>query len=85
MTTTVIHARIKPELKDAAQEIFNELGITMTDAITMFFTAVRRTRSLPLDVKIPNAETRRAMRDAELGRGLKSYSSAAELLADLNK
>src|SRR5580704_1157433 len=84
--TVVLHTRVRADLKEGAQAVFRELGLTMTDAISMFLAAVNRTRSLPLDTKIPNAATRRALRKSARGKDLHGpFSSAAELIADALK
>lgn len=38
---------------------------------------------LPFDVKLPNAESRKAMRDIETGEGLVRSGSAEDLFRDL--
>jgi len=84
--TTVLHARVLPDLKANAEKVFKKLGITTTQAISMFLASVDREQGIPFEMKIPNAETRRAMRDAELGRNLSGpFYSVEELMADLNK
>ena len=35
--TAVISARIDPDLKHEAEEVFRELGLTATQAITLFY------------------------------------------------
>jgi len=37
MKSAIINARIKPELKTDVESILSQLGITTTQAITMFF------------------------------------------------
>lgn len=46
-TTTI---RIEPELKRDANEIFDELGISMSAAVNMFLRAVVRNGGLPQEV-----------------------------------
>ncbi len=41
-----------------------------SDAIRVFYKQVVLRRGLPFDVCIPNAETRKALRDADEGRNL---------------
>jgi hypothetical protein len=35
--TAVIHARIDPELKNDVESVLNDLGLSVMDAITIFF------------------------------------------------
>lgn len=44
MTTTL---RIDDDLKHACDEVFEELGLTMTSALTVFLRQVVRTRTIP--------------------------------------
>ena len=44
MTTTL---RIDDDLKRDCDEVFSELGLTMTSALTVFLRQVVRTRSIP--------------------------------------
>jgi DNA-damage-inducible protein J len=68
--TTIISARIDPELKKNTEKVFNELGLTMTQAITLFLKQVNMRQGLPFVVAIPNAETRQALEDALAGKNL---------------
>jgi DNA-damage-inducible protein J len=67
--TTVVRARIEPELKIEATEILHSMGLNMTDAITLFLKSVVNVRALPFEVKAPqpNKETIKAMSDARNG------------------
>ena len=42
--TAVISARIDPHLKHSAEQIFKELGLTTTQAITLFYKQVQLQR-----------------------------------------
>jgi DNA-damage-inducible protein J len=70
-TTQMIHARIDSNLKQKAEAVFNVLGINTSDAIRMFLTQVTLTQGLPFSVKIPNKETKHAIKDSKLNRNLK--------------
>ena len=82
--TEMIRARVEPDLKQDAEKVFATLGLSATEAITLFYKQVALRQGLPFTVRIPNAETREAIRQARTGEGLTSYSSVEELMADLN-
>lgn len=82
--TEMIRARVEPDLKQDAEKVFSTLGLSATEAITLFYKQVALRQGLPFTVRIPNAETREAIRQARTGEGLTSYSSVEELMADLN-
>lgn len=79
--TETIRARVEPELKHEAEALLKDLGLSATDAITVFYRQVVLHRGLPFDVRIPNAETVEALRQAETGEGLIEYSDLEELKA----
>ncbi len=80
--TETIRARVEPELKHLAEEVFSELGLSPTEAITLFYTQVTLHRGLPFEVRIPNAETLEAMRQARSGEGLTEYADLKALKAE---
>ena len=77
--TEMIRARVEPELKHQAEELFRALGLSATEAITLFYKQVTMHKGLPFEVKIPNADTVEALRQAETGADLIEYSSLDEL------
>ncbi len=82
--TETIRARVEPDLKREAEGLFSELGLSATDAITMFYKQVTLHQGLPFDVRIPNATTIEAMKQARDGIGLTEYASMEELEASLD-
>ncbi|MEA3350509.1 MAG: type II toxin-antitoxin system RelB/DinJ family antitoxin [Chloroflexota bacterium] len=81
--TSVISARIDPELKGKVDNIFNILGITASQAITLFYKQVELRRGLPFIVKIPNDLTLEALEDARLRQNLETFENAESLFEDL--
>jgi DNA-damage-inducible protein J len=68
--TSTIRARIEPALKGKAENIFQKLGLTTTQAITLFYKQVELKKGLPFDVVIPNKITRKTFSDTDAGRDL---------------
>lgn len=79
--TEMIRARVEPELKSQAEAVFSELGLSATEAIMLFYTQVILHRGLPFAVRIPNAETIEALRQARTGEGFTEYAGLADLKA----
>ena len=80
----MIRARVEPDLKRQAEELFSELGLSVTEAITLFYKQVTVHRGLPFDVRMPNAETIEALQQARDGEGLTEYASLEDLKARLD-
>lgn len=53
-TTTM---RINPELKDEANKVLSELGLSLSGAVTIFLKAVVREQGLPIDMSIRSDKT----------------------------
>ena len=62
--TAFVRARIDEAIKDEAAEVLAEMGLTVSDVVRMTLTRVARDRALPLELKIPNAETRAGMEES---------------------
>ena len=73
--TTMIHARVESDLKTDTEKIFKKLGLSTTEAITVFFSQVRLRKGLPFEVKIPNKTTLETFRKTDTGRELNEYAS----------
>ncbi len=63
-TTAFVRARIDEKLKDEAGEVLAEFGLTVSDIVRMTLTRVAKDRAVPLELKMPNAETQAAMRES---------------------
>ena len=82
--TAFIRARIEPELKEHVEKILEQLGITQTEAIKMFYKQIELYNGLPFDVKIPNVETKKAITESFEGKNQEKFNSADELFKDLD-
>ena len=80
--SAMVRARIEPGLKTKAEKYFDLLGLTTTQAITLFFKQVEIHRGLPFEINIPNDETIAAMKEIENGGG-KKFDNADELFKHL--
>ena len=74
MKTTIIYARVEPDLKHETEVILKQLGLNTTQAVTLFFQQIRLRKSLPFEVKLPNEKTKAAFRDVHAGKNLEPFS-----------
>ena len=79
--TATIRARLEPGLKHEAEQILSTLGLSPTAAITLFYRQVTLQHGLPFPVRIPNAVTREALRQAVEMDGLTEYGGLDDLRA----
>lgn len=81
--TGYITARVEPKLKARASRVLARVGVSTTDAITMFLNQVVLHNGLPFDVRVPNAETRKAIDELEAGGGERFEGGTKELFEEL--
>lgn len=79
----VVRARIDGHVKEEAAHVLADMGLTVSDAIRILLIRVATEKSLPFSIKVPNARTVAAMREAERGK-LRRTKSVADLMKDLN-
>ncbi|MCL2342325.1 MAG: type II toxin-antitoxin system RelB/DinJ family antitoxin [Firmicutes bacterium] len=79
-----IRARVDENLKNNVDIIFSGLGLTMTDAITLFLKQCELRKGLPFEVRFPNEETVRVFEETDRGINLKRYAGAETLFRDLD-
>jgi len=87
MATTNLNVRIDADLKKQSEEIFSELGLNMSTALTVFLRQTVRSRGIPFEMRlsIPNEETLAAIQDVNMGRNMsRQFHSVKELMEDLD-
>jgi DNA-damage-inducible protein J len=79
----MVHVRMSKATKAQAEKALSAMGLSVSDAVRVLLTLVAKERRLPFEVRVPNAKTRAAMREARRG-GLPSAKDVPSLLAALN-
>ena len=83
-----LYVRITPETKREAETLFNQFGITVSDAVNIFLNKAIIEGGLPFDVKQRryNAITEAAMNEADAiaqtPDAYKTYKSARDIFAE---
>ena len=86
--TSAVYARIDSNLKESAESILQQLGISPSSAIQMLYSQIVLTRGLPLDLRLPSRKPTaiggmsREEVDAELMKGMDSLKSGKAYTAD---
>ncbi|MFN8973066.1 MAG: type II toxin-antitoxin system RelB/DinJ family antitoxin [Alphaproteobacteria bacterium] len=80
MKTATVQARIEPKLKKDVEAILAKIGLSASEAISMYYSSIKLHKGIPFEAKVPNKGLRKAMRDAELGRNLHSAKNAADMM-----
>lgn len=84
-TTTMLHVRVDDDTKVQATEALAAMGLSVSDAVRIFLKRVVAEQALPLELKVPNAETRAAMEESRaiLRAHRARFATATELFDNL--
>lgn len=84
MGTTNITMRMDEDLKAKAEELFNDLGLNMTSAFTIFIKQALREQRIPFVIsrELPNEETLEALEEV---RKMKENPSIGKKYSDVDK
>jgi DNA-damage-inducible protein J len=83
----MLHVRIDEQTKDRATDALATMGMSVSDAVRIFLHRIARDKAFPLELKVPNAETREAMAESDaIVRSRRArFGSAEELFESLEK
>jgi DNA-damage-inducible protein J len=62
--TSMLHIRVDKDVKEQAAEALATMGLSVSDAVRLFLRRVVVEQAFPLELKVPNAETRAAMEES---------------------
>lgn len=92
MNATVNHnafvrARVSQSLRDDAEAVLHDLGLTISDVMRMTLTRIAKEKAVPFELFVPNATTRAAIQEAKAMQEARAarFASAQDLFDDLEK
>lgn len=78
MTTTANKIRtnvyLDLDIKTKAQEVLKHYGMGLSDAFNIFLAQTVLEQGIPFQIKIPNKETKQAIKDARAGINMSKIS-----------
>ena len=86
--TSAIYARIDTNLKDSAEGILSQLGISPSSAIQMLYSQIVLKKGMPFELRLPSSKPldidtmTREQIDAELQKGIDSIKAGKVYSAD---
>ena len=85
--SSMLHVRVDDEIKAQATEALAAMGLSVSDAVRILLKRVVNDQVFPLELKVPNAETRAAMKEARAMAQARAarFDSADALIDDLEK
>ena len=85
--SSMLHVRLDNELKAKATEALAAMGLTASDAVRLLFHRIAVDQVFPLELKVPNAETRAAIEESR--RSIKAggvrFTAAQEVFNALDQ
>jgi len=84
--TATLTIRLDPALKKQSEQVLNEIGLTPSQAITLFYKQIKFQRGLPFEIQLPhepNEETLQAIDDLKKHRNVTTFKTVSDLAADL--
>ena len=81
--SSIVQARMEPELKASAESIFRELGLNSSQAISIFYKQVELSGGLPFKVVVPNEQTRKTFQQTDDGQDLTVCEDAQDMFKKL--
>jgi addiction module RelB/DinJ family antitoxin len=72
---TTITVKTNKQLRDDVKKTANELGIPMTTAVNALLSQFVRDKEIVLSLNMPNAVTKRAIREARVGKNIETFKS----------
>ena len=64
--SAMLHIRVEDEIKVQATEALAAMGLSMSDAVRILLKRVVNDQAFPLELKVPNAATRAAMKESRV-------------------
>lgn len=86
--TSNVFARVEPEIKEQAEIVLKQLGIPMSNAVSMFLRQVVIQRGIPFEMKLPvnkplvMGELTKEQFDAEIAKGMADIEDGRVYSAD---
>lgn len=83
--SSMLHVRIDEATKAEATAVLDAIGLSASDAVRLLYHRLIADQAFPLELKVPNSETRAAMAEANemLRARAARFASAGDLIVDL--
>lgn len=83
MNGAAMTLRIDKQIKDEVTKYLAQLGLNASGTTRLFLHSVVLHKGLPFELKVPNKETLRAIKDVESGKNIEKFSGSEEMFDSL--
>ena len=83
----MLHVQMDTQMKRKAMAALAAMGLKTSEAVRLCFRRIAVDQAFPLELKVPNARTRRAMAESEemMRRATARFASADDMFAELEE
>lgn len=85
--SSMLHVRMDEDTKAQATAALSAMGLSASDAVRLLFHRIIADQAFPLELKVPNAETRAAMEESRemMAKRRARYTDAHAMFAELDR
>ena len=85
MSSSMLHVRMDDDTKAKGSAVLDAIGLSASDAVRLLYHRLAADQAFPLELKVPNAATQAAMKEAHsiLRDRRARFAKAEDLIADL--
>lgn len=83
MKAATVRARVDEHLKIDVEHVLDKLGISISEAISLFMSQIKLRKGIPFDVRIPNKTTLKTFEDTDKKRNLVKCKNAKDMFDKL--
>lgn len=85
--TGMVHVRIDEDEKNEAAAVLSSMGLSVSGVVRLLLKRVAAEKAVPFDLRVPNAETRAAMAEADaiIRERNARFGAAGDLFHDIEK
>ena len=85
--SSMLHVRMDTEMKRKATAALTAMGLTASEAVRLLFHRIAVDQAFPLELKVPNTETRHAMAEVDemVENRSARFARADEAIAELEE
>lgn len=81
--SSIVRARIDPDIKIQATKTLSEMGLSVSDAIRLMLTQIVAQKSLPFEIKAPNKTTIETFEATDKNEGITKCKDAEDMFKKL--
>ena len=83
--TSTIHTRIDEKTKKESESVLQQIGMTPTEAVRLFYRQIALRKEFPLELRVPNHLTAQTLDASDRGEEIESFDSLDSMVTSWNE